>query len=115
MNGTARGMPGSAGAVPAVGRRPAVLQAGGAPTLPGWRRAGFGSAASAGAPRGVEAPASRSESMPVSPSSARLGFRLYWSHGGTENSPLAYFGGYTTLADPSTYHWITTIEGAPSS
>ena len=39
----------------------------------------------------------------------------YWIHGGTENSPLAYFGGYTTLAEPSVYHWITTIEGAPSS
>ena len=39
----------------------------------------------------------------------------YWTQGGTENSPLAYFGGYTTLAVPSVYHWITTIDGAPSS
>ena len=39
----------------------------------------------------------------------------YWTQGGTENSPLAYFGGYTTLAVPSVYHWITTMDGAPSS
>ena len=28
----------------------------------------------------------------------------YWTQGGTENSPLAYFGGYTTFAVPSVYH-----------
>jgi len=39
----------------------------------------------------------------------------YWTQGGSENSPLAYFGGYTTLAVPSVYHWITTMDGAPSS
>lgn len=37
----------------------------------------------------------------------------YFNQSGTSNLPLAYFGGYTTLVEPSEYHWMTTIDGAP--